>query len=292
MYITYYIDANNMVLKDGFEGVGAQYQRIIGLLAIAKRHNLKYFHIPIQIGHNYSNDPEWNQKWDIMFNIKKLANNNDIDYSLLEKIYTPYINDISLEQLLKDNENKTNILNHYFLPFNIFDSNPDYYLSNIQNDLITAYDDNNSTRKLIYDKTKINIAIHIRVYSDYDGLKYFDDYSNNKSNRFYMNCDMYITLISKLKNTYQNADIHIFSEETYFDLHYKKIRDIDNIKIHLNDLDTFDTFHHLCKADVLCLGTSSFSIVAGFYNKNTVIYLPYCHPPSLKSWIIYNPFIV
>ena len=58
MYITYYIDANNMVLKDGFEGVGAQYQRIIGLLAIAKRHNLKYFHIPIQIGHNYSNDPK------------------------------------------------------------------------------------------------------------------------------------------------------------------------------------------------------------------------------------------
>lgn len=290
MYITYYIDANNMAIKDGFEGVGAQYQRIIALLAIANRHNLKYIHIPIQIGHNYSNDSEWDEKWDNFFNIKKFANNHEIDYSLLEKKYTPYINNITLEQLLKDNEEKTNILNHYFLPFNIFDNNPDYYLSNIQSKIIDAYDDINSNRKLIYDKTKLNIAIHIRVYSDCDGIKYYNDYINNKSNRFYMNCDMYINLISKLKKTYHNADIHIFSEEKYFDLHYKKIRELDNINIHLNDLDTFDTFHHLCKADILCLGTSSFSILAGFYNKNTVIYLPYCHPPSLKTWIVYNPF--
>jgi hypothetical protein len=290
MYITYYIDANNLAKKDGFEGVGAQYQRIVALIAIAKRHNLKYIHIPIQIGHNINNDPEWNNKWDNMFNIKKLANNDDINYSLLEKKYTPYINDISLEQLLKDNDNKNdNILNHYFLPFNIFDNNPDYYLSNIQNDLINAYDENNLHRKLIYDKNKTNIAIHIRIYSDYDGPNLYNDYSNNISNRYYMNCNMYIIFINKLKLNYPNADIHIFSQEKYFDLHYKKLKNIENIKLHINDMDTFDTFHHLCKADILCLGTSSFSILAGFYNKNTVIYLPYCHPPSLKTWYIYNP---
>ena len=45
-----------------YEGVGAQYQRIVSLLSIAKRHNLKYIHIPIKIGHNYNNDPEWDDK--------------------------------------------------------------------------------------------------------------------------------------------------------------------------------------------------------------------------------------
>ena len=69
---------------------------------------------------------------------------------------------------------------------------------------------------------------------------------------------------------------------------FKKIRELTDIKLHFDDLDTFDTFHHLCKADVLCLGTSSFSFLAGFYNKNTVMYLPYYHPPALKSWLVYN----
>ena len=72
---------------------------------------------------------------------------------------------------------------------------------------------------------------------------------------------------------------------------FQKKYDIENIKIHFDDLDTFDTFHHLCKADVLVMGSSSFSILAAFYNKNTIIYLPYSHPPSLKSWLIYNPTI-
>jgi hypothetical protein len=36
------------------------------------------------------------------------------------------------------------------------------------------------------------------------------------------------------------------------------------------------------------MGLSSFSIVAAYYNKNTVIYLQYAYPPILKSWIVYN----
>ena len=70
MYISY----NQLISNDEnikYEGVGAQYQRIVSLLSIAKRHNLKYIHIPIKIGHNYNNDPEWDNKWDNMFNIKK-----------------------------------------------------------------------------------------------------------------------------------------------------------------------------------------------------------------------------
>ena len=59
---------------------------------------------------------------------------------------------------------------------------------------------------------------------------------------------------------------------------------MEGIKLHFDDLYIFDTLHHLCKADVLCMGTSSFSILSAIYNKNTVIYIPYYHPPSLKTW--------
>jgi hypothetical protein len=282
MYISY----NQLISNDEnikYEGVGAQYQRIVSLLSIAKRHNLKYIHIPIKIGHNYNNDPEWDNKWDNMFNIKKLADN--INYSTIKnKIYKNSPN--SLDELLQNNPST---LTFYSNSFNIFDNNADYYLSNIQTDLINAYDENNSNKKLIYDKTKTSIAIHIRVFNQNDDAVNYNDYMNNAGIRFYMTCDAYSHLIKQLKEKYSNYDIHIFSQEKLFDIHYKKLREIKDIKIHFDDLDTFDTFHHLCKADVLIMGTSSFSILSAFYNKNTVIYIHYCHPPSLKKWLIYNP---
>jgi hypothetical protein len=282
MLITYY---NKVNIHGYYEGIGAQYQRIIALLSIAKRHNIKYIHIPIKVGHNYNNDPKWNEKWDNMFNIKKLSNNNEIDLKNIRNKYSIFT-DFTLDQLLNDDET---LLYHYLSPFNIFDNNADYYLSNIQNDIIAAYDDINSTRKLIYNKNKINIAIHLRVFNKKDDIENYDDYINNKNSRHFMTCDMYITYIETLKNKYPNSDIHIFSQKDTFDIHYKKLYDIENIKIHFDELDTFDTFHHLCKADVFAMGSSSFSILAAFYNKNTIIYLPYSHPPSLKSWVTYNP---
>ena len=289
MFITYSPNPKHKktdYIRSDYEGAGAQYQRIIALLSIAKRHNLKYIHIPIKVGHNYNNDPNWNDKWDKMFNIQKLS--DTIDYSLIQNKYLN-ISSITLDKLLHDNKKSTNNLFFYTNPFNIFDKNSDYYLSYIQNDLINAYDDNNLNRQLIYDKSKNNIAIHIRVFNQQDDIINYNDYMNNIKSRFYMTCDLYLSLIKNLKNQYQNSDIHIFSQEYLFDIHYKKLRDIEDIKIHFDDLDTFDTFHHLCKSDILVMGTSSFSILAAFYNKNTVIYLPFNHPPSLKSWIIYNP---
>jgi len=288
MFITFFKDRNGYYKYDMYEGIGAIYQRIICFLAIAKKHNLKYIHTLAKIGHNYNNEPEWHEKWDKMFNIIKLSNNNElIDNCKYDNYLLDDITHEDIEKMLKNN-NK-NIIYHYYGPYIIFDKNPDFYLNDIQNELINAYDENNNNRKLIYDKNKINIAIHMRVYNDWDNKENYENCKNNTSIRHYMTADKYINLINDLKNKYPNSDIHIFSQEKYFDLCYKKIRDINDINLHFDDLDTFDTFHHLCKADVLCMGTSSFSILAAFYNKNTVIYLPYTTPPSLKKWIVYEP---
>ena len=286
MYVSYnYLNTCN--IKE-IEGIGSQYQKIITLFAVVKKNNLKYIHLPIQVGHNCTNDNEWDKKWDNMFNFKRLSNNDEIDINNIEKEFM--IDNISFDYIL--NNKYKNKLYFYFHVFKIFDNNPEYYLKDIQDDIINAYDENNNNRKLIYNKDKINIAIHIRVFNDNDticeNIKSYISSDRNSSIRYYFTGKMYEELINKLKKQYPNSDIHIFSQEKYFDIKFKNLRKIENINIHFDDLDLFDTFHHLCKADVLVMGLSSFSFVAAFYNKNTIIYLPYSNPPSLKSWIQYK----
>jgi hypothetical protein len=287
MYATYnHLNPCNI---NTLEGVGSQYQKIINLYAVIKKFNLKYIHIPIQVGHNYNNDKDWDKKWDIFFNFKKLSNNDEIDIDKLDKYFI--VGRTTAETIF--NNKNPNILYLYFHTFDIFNNDPEYYFKDIQNDLINAYDDNNNHRKLIYDKTKTSIAIHIRVYNDFDNDNngYYENFlkeDTSKEIRFYFTADMYEKLIIQLKEKYVNSEIHIFSQEKYFDIKFKKLRDIKDIKLHFDDMDVFDTFNHLCKADVLVMSLSSFGIVTAYYNKNTVIYLPYEYPPILKSWIVYN----
>jgi hypothetical protein len=285
MYISFnYLNPCNI---KALEGVGSPYQKIINLYAVIKKHNFKYIHIPIEIGHNYNNDKDWNNKWDRMFNFKRLSNNHEVDIDNLEKCF---ITEATTIQTILTN-NDPNKLYLYFHTFDIFYKNPEYYFKDIQNDLITAYDETNNDRKLIYDKNKTSIAIHIRVYNNYDNEGEFEKYSKENTAdevRYNFTAEMYEKLINQLKEKYTNYEIHIFSQEKYFDVKFKQLRNIPDIKIHFDDIDIFDTFHHLCKADVFVMGLSSFSIVAAYYNKNTVIYLPYPYAPALKSWIVYN----
>lgn len=266
-----------LIYETQFEGAGAQYQRILCLLAIAKRHNLKYIHKKITIDHNYDNDSEWDNKWDEFFNISKVSYSGDIQATRMIK-YKSIDNNV-LNKILT-NSTSTDIYSICF-SFNIVDAAPDYYYKSIQDDVIYAYDKVNSNRKLMYSKDKISIAIHIRAYNKCDGLDFSDP-------RYVISCDEYYKAITKLKSIYDNAEIHIFSQKT-FDEKYELLRDIPDVNIHL-DYDTFDTFHHLCKADILVMGTSSFSYLAGIYNKKSVIYYTFWHPP-LDNWINFNNFI-
>jgi len=289
MYLTYnHLNPCNIVKS--LEGAGSQYRKIISIYSFAKKHNLKYIHIPIRVGHNYDNDKDWDEKWDRFFNFKKVSDNDElnIDIDKLNNMEKYFITEnITTEIILKNN--KPNALYLYFHALDIFYKDPEYYFKDIQNDLINAYDENNNHRKLIYNKNKINIAIHIRVYNDYDNVGDLEKFSEDMSSddRYKYTADMYIKLINQLKEKYVNNDIHIFSQEKYFDIKFKKLRDIKDIQLHFDDMDVFDTFHHLCKADVLVMSLSTFGIIAAYYNKNIVIYLPF-FKPVLKSWIVYN----
>jgi hypothetical protein len=263
------------------EGVGAQYQRIVGMLGIAKKHNLKFIHRKITVGHNYDNDPQWNEKWDEIFNIKSIKSIVEIDDENTRKnkqivnLDNMSINDIDM--VIKNSDNK---IYSFKYPFGIVDNIPNYY-NIIQNDIRDAY--NNKSQTYLFDKDKQNIAIHIRVFNECDDIDEYVNYEN-LTGRHDISPEKYVMLIYKFKNIYPNHNIHIFSQNNIF-LKYKDLEKIDNIKFHL-DIDSITTFHHLCNADILVIAKSSFSYLAAIYNKNKIIYLQYFNSNAiyLDTW--------
>ena len=265
----------SLIYKCTNEGVGAQYQRIIGLLSIAKHHNLKFIHNMITVGHNYENDPEWDKKWDNFFNIKSIAyvcNDDGCNSIISEVINYNHLN------YIKQN---LNIKIQSTLPFDIIDKEPNKYYKIIQNDIRYAYNQNSLNKSLHLFNNRVNIAIHIRVINDYDDVNEFDNFYNSIG-RFTVKEEEYIKLIEYFQSTYPHSDVHIFSQKNITQ-RYKSLTQQKNIYLHL-DTDAFDTFHHLCNADILVISKSSFSYLAGIYNKNKVVYFPFHHPP-LDDWI-------
>lgn len=297
MYLLYDSKKRTQDNYKEIEGVGAIYQRIISLLALSKRVNIPFIHQKVNIGHNNlkMDDDYYDNKWDSLFNLEPF------DLSILKEqeykeIHIEVLTQPILEQLILNRDQKflVYIKNPYLVTYNC----PNYYYSNIQDEIISNYDKSLivSNIPLIYNdlqfKNKMNIAIHIRVYSEMDDSCDNYNYHNAKTARFYLDANFYIKLINKLKDIYKNAEFHIFSQNNYFDVRYKDLRKLEFLNFHLN-MDNFATFHHLCKADVLVLGTSSFSHIAGFYNKNIIYYTYYeYHSKALDTWIDINEFLL
>lgn len=277
MYLLY-----NSSFSEEREGVGAIYQRIITLLAICRKYNFEFIHQKQLLGHNYHNDSNWDDKWDNFFNLKKVCKTiNDIDIANSQNNYFHIMNNDHLKYLL-ENKHKCD-LNYFVLPYNIILNNANSFFTLIQNDLIEAYNESNYNKPLIY-KNK-SVAIHIRVWNDNDTTPY-DCFINGTTVYFQFEETDYINLIKKIINLYPNYDIHIFTQ-TNFNLKFPNIqKKFPNININI-DMDTFDTFHHLAKADVFVMGLSSFSILAAIYNKNTVIHTG-MWIKALDSWLDFN----
>jgi hypothetical protein len=261
------------------EGVGAQYHRIVGMLGIAKKHDLKFIHKKITVGHNYDNDPQWNEKWDEIFNIKSIKSIVEIDdeNTRTNKQIVNLGHHASIDDINMIKKNQDNIYS-LIVPYDIIFPASKIYYDIIKNDIRDAY--NNKSQTFLFDKDKKNIAIHIRVINECDDKDEYVNYEN-LTGRFDISPEKYVMLICKFKNIYPNHNIHIFSQNNIF-LKYKDLEKIDNIKFHL-DIDSITTFHHLCNADILVIAESSFSYLAAIYNKNKVIHLKY-DPRNLDTW--------
>ena len=261
------------------EGIGAQYQRIIGMLGIAKKHDLKFIHKKITVGHNYDDDPQWNEKWDNIFNISSIKSIIELDDDTKTNNNIVKLDSISINNIDMIKKFPENIYS-FKTPFDIVDKSPNIYYKLIQNDIRDAY--NNKSQTYLFDTEKKNIAIHIRVINECDDIDEYVNYEN-LTGRHGISPEKYVMLIYKFKNIYPNYNIHIFSQKNII-LKYKELEKIDDIKFHL-DIDSITTFHHLCNADIFVMAKSSFSYLAAIYNKNKVIYLSNVgnHPP-LDTW--------
>lgn len=260
------------------EGAGAQYQRIVAIFAICKRHNLEYIHSSAKIAHNYDNAGDWDDKWDKFFNMKSLE--YDCDAGKYEEVFIRDVDMYHILQLQKP------YLMRCMIPFRIVDNNPTEYYGLVQEGIRKAYDCSPVKKEsYLFDKKKISIAVHIRVFNQNDLHAYEKDY-NTSTGRHFITDKMYEDIILRLKEENGDADVHIFSQNS-FDKKYASLRNIEGVNIHLDEVDAFDTFHHLCSADILVLSSSSFSYLAGIYNKNKVVYIPFWHPP-LEKWFVYD----
>jgi len=247
LYLTYKTEEKK-------DGLGAQYQRIIGIIALSKILNCEYVHSPITSIEHCVDAKESED----FFNINKIYKNVDqIKYDQIIDILYP-----TESQLEKIKEQKQNTLVRIFLPFGIiegWDDNKNYM--EIYDEIMPVLRPLISKKQLRFDEKSRNISIHIRR----------GDVTIKSYPKRYVPIDFYKKLIEKLKKIYENYQIHIFTEIK------KNLNEFDyfknqNIKIHANE-NVFESFYNLTKSDVLVTAPSSFSILAGLYNTSKVFYI-------------------
>ncbi len=257
LYLTYNIKINP-------DGMGAQYQRVVGIICISLYYNFQYVHTPI-IKMDHIEDMKYLNNIDNFFQISNNYPNVDsIVYDNIFEESNPTIDDLN-----KYNINNKNILVKIYLPYNICDNNTIVYETGMQRLRNILIDKNLPFYKNNYKK----IAIHIRR----------GDVKATVNENRYVPLDEIIKIINTFKKKYDNCSFYIF---TQIDETNKNEFDIFNndtmVQIKANE-DILLTLNHLIHADILVLCKSSFSYLAGLYNNNTVYYFDFWHS-KLSNW--------
>lgn len=244
------------------DGMGAQYQRVIGLIALAEFYGCVYVHTPIkQMEHVY--DASIIEQF---LQINSYYNKEDIKF---DKIYNVKNDGIELAILnFKNESNTTNILLNISNPLALLDANTTMY-----DKVMPTLRKIKQSRELVYFKQDVmNVAVHIRR----------GDVNEKQHPDRYLSTQYFKTIIDKLLVQYPDASVCIFTELTAEN--NVEFNIFDNIKI-ISAGDVLTTFEHLVKADILITSKSSFSYVAALYNENTVLYTNFWHKP-LCTWKI------
>jgi len=233
----------NITVKRGNDGFGSQVMSIISGLAYAKVNDLNYLHSPIEG--------------------IKLLDKNEFQNTDLDKANT-LISDI-IKNL--GYSNYTGVEECSISPFyhdKIYQEGPDkYYTKLFLDELPKAYKNPAPS----YYKDSFNIGIHIRRGNDI--------FNKNDIDVRIISNDVYEKTISILQKIYPEATIRIFSWTNP-----KLNINTDNVKYHITESgDTFlDDFNALVHSDILFVGSSSFSISAGFFCNGIVV----CGPQFCK----------
>lgn len=237
----------NLIYKDGF---GENFKFIIYSILFAE-YSGECFHYTCLtdiIGHNYFNDINYIKKLEKLINI---SNNYIIADSTMNNYQAP---------------GKFDLL--YF-----FENCVDFFLQSTSlKKLKTIFRDANKNN---FDKSFFNIAVHIRRLNIHDSQ--IIHLRKNPIPGTDISNEVYVDIIKKLKHTYKNSKIHVYSQGN------KKDFDFDNdIILHLNE-NLEDTFTDLVYADLLVIAPSSFSYSAALLSDGIIYYTKSYHTP-LPGW--------
>jgi hypothetical protein len=289
LFLTY----NN---KKGNDAGGAQTQRIVSIYALAKYLNINYYHTPIDyIDHlglihiqNNTYDYELLERWKKFVKLENSEENIHFD-KILEYDFIKYN---ELINLIENDKKNINVLIKILAPYMITDNFP-----------IILYPLKNENILNVRQKSKdyIDIAVHIRRG---DGVIVYQP-ERLLPDEYYINL---INIISNILNQQNIAHkFTIFSERPtkkviltpehhslkgrfteYKEIdenlyNFDKFNDIPNLEFNINT-DPMETLEDMINANILITSISSFSYLAGLFNKNLVLYYPFWHP-ILENWL-------
>jgi hypothetical protein len=233
-----------LTIKRGNDGFGSQLFSIISGISYCENKGIKYLHSKIE-------------------NIKL------VDKESFQNEEIPILNDVINQIIINmgfDFYNGENCEIKPFLHDVIFDDGVDnYFTDNLLTKLNLSYIHD---YPIMYDSNLTNIAIHIRRGDDIN--------EEDKSYRW-IDSLIYDNLIIELNGIIENPHFHIFSWGNP-----NLSITIPNITYHtVNSGEKFiEHFNCMVHSDILVVGSSTFSISAGFFNKNKVI----CHESLCKLY--------
>jgi hypothetical protein len=265
LYLTY---------KKQKDGMGAQYQRIIGIICLAMKYDCQYIHTHIT---EMEHIPEPKIEYlNVIEDYFQIQNHFPImkDEIIFDSII--YLNmNVSEKVILKCKEmaKTKNILLTIAHAYSMFDNNTSLYeigmpfLNNIKKNIeLPEYNM----------ESGVKIAIHIRR----------GDVSMHRNKNRYIALDHFQKIINQMSMVYENAHFFIFTEISHEN--ENEFIDFQNENKHISlkimpNIDALTTLEYLIKADVLVMSISSFSYVAGLYNQNSVFYMDFWHK-KLDRW--------
>ncbi len=293
------ITNSNTKYSDGF---GSQFHEIISTIIYAELNNKKFVYTPFkEMDHNYKEDSDFISKKEWLTNF---TGNFELTQHKFNKTNkrTEFFNENiekcskseSLKKIKKIFRANKNIKNYFsnkaagessetdqsnpaFAPSTCktsTDRQGGVYPEHVEG---AGYSPNTNPRDkarsvLATENKNFNIAIHVRRPNSHDTRTEGTDLPN----KFYLN------IINNLRNLYkaENLLFHIFSQG---DIKNFKVFESKDTILHLDE-SIEDTFCSMVFADMLIVGPSSFSYVAGILSENLVYYIPFVLLNPLPHW--------
>lgn len=280
LHVTY----DNTAVRDG---IGAQVHRILSVRALARQFGLSYLHSPVarvryqgfanQLSSDH--DPDCADKWNRFLNLghgHETPESCGIDFVREHRgVKLRLWSAAWLWLQARQAQGGRHELARIKSAFPIVNRRPATF-ELLRDELRTQYA---LTPKPVvsFGSGRLQVAIHIRRGDVTPQSKYW---------RRFIPCSVYEQIIRQLSGASERPPaFHVFSEADPGAARHglEELESLPGVTLHLNG-DAFLAFHYLVSSDVLVLGVSSFSFVAGLYHRGLVLNFP-GHNPHLPSWV-------